>query len=55
MKKILNWIKQSNEDMGIVYMLWVVPTYFVVVVVMPIVISVGIGYGVFELVSKILE
>ena len=54
MKKIVNWIKQSNEDMGIVYMLWVLPTYFVGVVVIPIVFSVGIGLLAFKIAMKIL-
>ena len=51
MKKIINWIKESNEDMGIIYILWVVPLYILAGAILPLLIGFFIGYGILKLLA----
>jgi len=51
MNNIIKWVKQNNEDMGIVYMLYMIPFYIILGGVLPVITSVCIGYGVFCLLT----
>lgn len=54
MKKIINWVKKSFEEFGIIYCLVVLPMYFIGVVVVPVVLSLCVGVFLFNILKHLI-